>query len=252
VSRDAGHGFWPYWGPYFSFLLIVSLVAGGEEGRLPFALLLQVGVPLGLLLAFASRGAYPELRGYGHGASGAALDLVVGLAGGALWMAPYVLFPAFRALRELEIPLLQAAPEAAFDPGQLGASLTGVALGLRAVGYGFVTPFVEELFLRSWLARYVDVLDRSGDFRDVPIARYTRISFAAVVVCFLITHVPWEWPVALLWILGTQLWFYHRRHLLSMVLVHAGSNLGIFLAVVLASGRIPGPDGEPLDLWFFL
>jgi hypothetical protein len=57
--------------------------------------------------------------------------------------------------------------------------------------------------------------------------------------------VPWEWPVAVLWVVGTQLWFYHRRHLGSLVVVHAASNLGIFVAVLLAArwGR---------ELWYFL
>jgi hypothetical protein len=57
--------------------------------------------------------------------------------------------------------------------------------------------------------------------------------------------VPWEWPVAVLWIVGTQLWFYRRRHLGSVVLVHATSNFAIFVAVLLA-------DGTGLDLWYFL
>jgi len=248
----AGHGFWPYWGPYFSFLLIVSLASGGD-GAAPLGLAFQVGVPAALLLHFARRGAYPELRGLPGGARGIALDVLVGLLGGALWMAPYVFLPPFQALRQLEIPFLQAAAEQGIDPAQLGGgALAGVALALRGLGYGLVTPFVEELFVRSWLARYVDVLDGPGDFRALPIARFTRRSLVAVVVCFVITHLPWEWPVALVWVLGTQLWFYHRRHLLAVVIVHAASNLGILAAVLLASGRLAGPGGQPLDLWFFL
>jgi hypothetical protein len=48
-----------------------------------------------------------------------------------------------------------------------------------------------------------------------------------------------------LWIVGTQLWFYHRRHLGSVVVVHATSNFAIFVAVLLA-------DRAGLDLWYFL
>ena len=47
-----------------------------------------------------------------------------------------------------------------------------------------MTPFVEELFVRGWLARYADVFDRSDDFRDVPIGRYSLRSFATVVIFF--------------------------------------------------------------------
>jgi CAAX prenyl protease-like protein len=250
--RRGGHGFWPYWAPYFSFLLIVSLGSRGE-GASALGLSLQVGVPAALLLHFARRGAYPELRGLPGGARGIALDVLVGLAGAALWMAPYVFLPSFQALRALEIPFLQAASEQGLDPARLGeGALASAALALRGLGYGLVTPFVEELFVRSWLSRYVDVLDGPGDFRAVPIARFTRRSLLAVVACFVITHLPWEWPVTLVWVIGTQLWLYHRGHLLAVVIAHAASNLGILATVLLASGRVEGPGGQPLDLWFFL
>jgi hypothetical protein len=252
VQRRADHGFWPYWGPYFSFLGIVQLAPRGDGASL-LALAFQVGVPLALLLHFARRGAYRELRGLPGGAGGIALDVLVGLAGAALWMAPYVFLPPFQALRALEIPFLQTASEQGLDPARLGAgALAGAALALRGIGFGLVTPFVEELFVRSWLARYVEVVDRSGDFRAVPIARFSRRSLLAVVLCFVITHLPWEWPVALVWVIGTQLWLYHRGHLLAVVIVHAASNLGILAAVLLASGRVAGPGGQLLDLWFFL
>ena len=51
--------------------------------------------------------------------------------------------------------------------------------------------------------------------------------------------------MAVLWVIGTQLWFYRRRHLGSLVAVHAASNLAIFVAVVLAAR-------SGFDLWYFL
>ena len=62
---------------------------------------------------------------------------------------------------------------------------------------------------------------------------------------------PWEWLVAVPWIVGTQLWYYHRKSLPALVTVHTGSNLGIFAFVLLMDGRIPGATG-PMQLWFFL
>ena len=67
------------------------------------------------------------------------------------------------------------------------------------------------------------------------------------MIFFTLSHQPWEWPVAIAWIVGTQLWFYRRRHLLPLVLVHAVSNLSIFLFVLLANGRITDADGSPLE-----
>ncbi len=236
MPRRADHGFWPYLAPYFGFLVVADL-----SSRLPgswdaLGLVLRVAIPLAALLYFfRSERNYPELRHFAGGARGAALDFAVGLAGAALWMAPYLLAEGLRP-----------APDAAFDPAQLGAAAVPLVLGLRTLGYGFVTPVVEELFLRSWLARYVEVFDRRADFRELPLARYSLRSFCAVGICFLITHQPWEWWVALPWFLLSQLWFYRRAQLGSVVLLHAGSNLGILAAVVL---------GDRLGLgawWFFL
>lgn len=230
------HGFWPYLAPYFGFLAIADLSSRLPDRFAGAALVLRVLVPLAALLYFArDRSNYPELRSFSGGAGGAALDFAVGLFGAALWMAPFLVWPALRP-----------PPDAAFDPGLMGPGLVPLVLLLRTLGYGLVTPVVEELFLRSWLPRYVEVFDRRADFRDVPIARFTRRSFAACGLCFVITHQPWEWWVAVPWFLLSQLWFYRRAQLGSVVWLHAGSNLGILAAVVLADRLALG------DWWFFL
>jgi len=245
TARRLGHGFWPYLLPMGAFLGSVEIANRAPETAQPALLALKVALPAGLLLYFAARGHYGELRGYPGGARAVLADVLVGLAGAVVWMAPYVLFEPAHAWAT-------ADPDAAFDPGHLGPDLVWLAVGLRAPGYALVTPFMEELFMRSWLMRYVDVLDRRADFRDVPIARFTWRSFLVVIVFFHFTHVFWEWPVMLLWAVGTQLWFYHRGHLAPIVLVHAVTNGTILAAAALGSGRIPGPDGTPIDLWFFV
>jgi membrane protease YdiL (CAAX protease family) len=107
--------------------------------------------------------------------------------------------------------------------------------------------------MRSWLMRFLDVVaGRERDFRQVPMARFSWPSFLGVLFAFTAGHVVWEWPVAVIWVAGTQLYFYRRRRLLSLVIVHAASNLSIFLFVVAASGRWTDPAGNPMDLWFFL
>lgn len=242
MSRRTGHGWWPYLAPIFSFLALVEVGRRAAPALAPAFAVAKVLVPSAILLYHARRSGYPELRGPAW-SSGRdfALDVLVGAVGAALWIAPYLWIPAARP-----------GGGAGFDPQQLGASLEWLALSLRLLGYAVVTPFAEELFVRGWLARYADVYDGSGDFRDVPIARYSLRSFATVAIFFTISHQPWEWPVAIAWIVLTQLWFYRRRHLLPLVLVHAVSNLSIFLFVLLANGRIADAGGSPLDLWFFL
>jgi CAAX prenyl protease-like protein len=241
VTPRPDHGWWPYLAPLFAFLLLGEVAGRLPEGIAAWFLPLRVALPAALLAYFFSRGAYPELRlPPPGGALGLGLDALVGVAGGALWMAPYV------ALDHAALPaFMRPDLEARFDPQRLGAGLVPLALSLRLLGYAIVTPFAEELFVRGWLARWLEVFDSHRDFRDVPIAHRSWRSFAGVVFFFTAGHVVWEWPVAVLWVIGAQLWFYHRRHLGSLVVVHAASNLAIFLAVVLA-------ERKGRDLWYFL
>jgi hypothetical protein len=239
-GRSEGHGWGAYWLPYLVFMLVISVGEKLPDGLRAFALPLQLAVPLGFLLFYYRRGHYPELRGYPFGLKGFALDFGVGIAGAALWMAPYLWIDSMRP------------DEPGFDPALWGASLVPLALFVRAVGYGIVTPFMEELFVRSWLIRYIDVCDKRDDFRDIPIGRFRWRSFIVVTIWFVVSHVVWEWPVAMAWVILTTLWFYHRKNLMSLVIAHAGSNLGILAFVILQSGRWLDADGNPISLWFFV
>ena len=101
-------------------------------------------------------------------------------------MAPYVLVEAWRP-----------EADATFDPELLGPGLTWLALSVRGIGYAGVTPFVEELFARSWLHRYVESMKKRTDFRDLAVGTPSRAGFLAVVIYWLISHVSWEAPVEL-------------------------------------------------------
>lgn len=239
MKRD-GYGWSPYWFPMLAFLLLVEISGRAGEGAQAPLLLLKVVVPAGLVLWYARRGRYPELGGYPPGAAGIAGDVAVGLLGAALWVAPFLWFDSLRP------------DEPGFDPHLLGESAVPAVLALRFIGYACVTPFVEELFVRSWLIRYIDVFDVRKDFRDVPIARFSWRSFLVVTGYFVFTHVDWEWGVMLGWTLLTLAWFYHRRHLAPLVLVHAVTNGAIFVFVVLFDGKLTDAAGEPIRLWFFV
>jgi CAAX prenyl protease-like protein len=227
MTERHGHGWWPYLAPYGLFLMLVEL-----GNRLPgpsLALIaLKILVPAGLLLYFARQGAYPELSGYRLRA-GTLADVAVGLGIAALWVGPYLVFPA----------LGRGEP---FDPDVLGADRASLVLAARLVGFAAVTPFVEELFVRSFLHRYLEVWRSGADFRDQPIARYTPIAFIGTVVWFTLTHAPWEWWVALPTGVVFNLWLYRRGQLGAVVVAHATANAAIWLLVVL---------GE-FDLWPFL
>jgi CAAX prenyl protease-like protein len=240
MPQRRGHGFWAYLVPLFSFLLILQFKGHFPDTWAGGFLAFQVVLPAGLFVHFARRGDYPELRGFRTDAN-LLLDVGVGLAGAAIWVAPFVLVDAWRP----EDP-------GAFDPQLLGPSLVGLTFALRVVGYGIVTPFIEELFMRSWLLRYAEVFDKRRDFRDVPIAHFSRRSLSIVLAFFVLSHVTWEWPVMFVWALGTMLWFYHRKHIVPLIVVHAVTNLAIFGFVVLFDGRLLDGAGEPISLWFFI
>jgi CAAX prenyl protease-like protein len=247
MTDRRGHGWWPYLLPYVSFLVLVEIGRRVPADLGLAMLVLKPAVPAALLLYFRRRGEYPELGGRAGPpprpaarAAGVALDVALGVALAVLWMAPYVALPALR-------------PEGqGFDPNLAGEALAPLALGLRLAGYALVTPFFEELFIRSFVMRYAEVYPGPGDFRDVPLARFTWRSFLATVVIFTVGHVPWEWWVAVPWVALTNLWFYWRRSLGAVVLVHGVTNAAILGIALLASGRLHDLNGHALSLWFFV
>ena len=222
----------PHVAPYVLFLVLVEL---GRWLPLPPAvgLGLKVAIPAAALLAFALRGSYPELRVGSGGVAGWSADVAVGLGVAALWMAPYV-------------SGLLPHPSEGFDAGIFGPDGRSGAWALRGLGFVVVTPFVEELFVRSSLIRFAELislrggrleLDTETDFRSLPMARYSLASFWITVAWFTFSHVSWEMPVAFATGVLYNLWLYRRGHLAAVVRAHAVTNATL-LACVLADGRL--------------
>jgi CAAX prenyl protease-like protein len=215
-----------YVAPYGAFLGMVEL---GKHFPAAACVLfpLRVVVPAALLAWFWCRGAYPELRGHRLGTATLA-DALVGLAIAALWVVPYLVWTT----------LPRGEP---FNPALLGEAHRGAALGLRLAGFALVTPFVEELFVRSFLLRFAETFAR-GDFRREPIGRFAWRGFVTTVLWFTFSHAPWEWWVAFPSGIALNAWLYRRRQLMACVIAHAVANGAIWALVV----------GGPLPLWGFL
>jgi CAAX prenyl protease-like protein len=238
ARRDTGWG--PYWLPMLAFMLSVEIGSRAPDSAAGVFLVLRVLLPGGLVLWYASRGRYPELSGFRADAS-LIHDVGVGLLGAVLWVAPFLVWDELRP------------EEQGFDAAlPFGAQGVALALALRAIGYAAVTPFVEELFVRSWMLRFAEVWNTGRDFRAVPIAHFTPQSFFIVSFYFVFTHVSWEWGVMLVWTLLTMAWFYRRRHIVPLIVVHAVTNGAIFLFVWLCDGRFRDAQGAPIPLWFLL
>lgn len=243
MSRTTqGHGWWPYFLPYVSFMLLAELGGRLPESAAPVLLLAKTGVPAAALAWFYFvRGAYPELRQY-RADAWALADIGVGLALAVAWVAPFVFFAG---LRPTEV--------SGFDPWMLGDDFTVETLALRMLGYGFVTPLFEELFVRSWAMRYAEVAGERGDFRQVPIGHYSAVGFGTAFVLLMITHVPFEWVVMAPWAIVSTLWLYYRKDLMAVVVLHGATNVSILIFVAFASGRLRDPaTGFPLDLWYLV
>lgn len=238
-----GHGWWPYVVPYVAFLLMSELGSRLPDAADPWMLGIKPLITLALILNFRRQGAYPEWRGQGAriGLTGGVQDVLVGLALTVVWVVPYLLIPALRP-----------EPGGEFDPAMAGASSVGLILALRFFGYALVTPLFEELFIRSFVMRIAEVWETDRDFRDLPIARYSRKSLIATTLVFTLGHVPWEWWVCVPWIVLSSLWFYHRKSLSSIMLVHGVTN-GSLLALAIWGGDLfHGPDGSGFSFWFFV
>ena len=236
-KRLDGHGWWPYLGPYAGFMIAGQISTWLPESWALGLLVAKPAVPGLLILHFARQGRYPELRAMRLEPGWLTLDILLGIALAVLWMAPYLWFDG--------LPRPDAVD--GFNPQMAGASAVGLVFGLRFMGYAMVTPLFEELFIRSFVMRVADVYNRTVDFRNIPIARYTRRSFIATVVIFTAGHMPWEWWVAIPWVITTNLWFYLRKDMGSVIAVHASTNAAILVYVFVATGGVPGSP-----LWVFV
>jgi hypothetical protein len=58
--------------------------------------------------------------------------------------------------------------------------------------------------------------------------------------------------VAVPWVALTNLWFYYRRSLWALIVVHAVTNASLLLFAIFGEGLFTTSEGEPLSLWFFV
>jgi CAAX prenyl protease-like protein len=111
-----------------------------------------------------------------------------------------------------------------FDPGHFGPGLPyALNLTLRLARSIVVVPFVEELFWRGFLLRFVV----DPDFTKVPVGAYTRWSFWIVTLGFVLEHGTVDWPAAALTGMLYNLVAFRTGSLGSCIIAHAVTNAAL-------------------------
>jgi CAAX prenyl protease-like protein len=251
TPSSSDHGWWPYLLPYLGFMLSGEIGGRLPESWAPAMLVVGPAVPAALIYYFYRQGRYPELRDFGPHAGRLWQDVLVGLALTVVWMAPLLLGVDVFLGEHVWGAFGPPEPGSGFDRQQWGEGMEPLVLAIRFAGFACVTPLFEELFIRSFVMRYAEVFDSGEDFRRVPIAHYTRKSFWVATVVFTAAHLPWEWIVAVPWVVLSSWWFYRRGHLGAVIAVHAVTNAAILLFVLAMGGELT-LGGRTIDLWIFV
>lgn len=102
------------------------------------------------------------------------------------------------------------------------------SLGMRFLRLVVVVPFMEEIFWRGFLLRYLV----KEDFDKVPVGTFKWSAFVIVTLGFCFEHSRADWAVALVAGVCYNLVAFRTRSLASCVLAHAVTNLGLGLYVM--------------------
>ncbi|MFN2540788.1 MAG: CAAX prenyl protease-related protein [Chthoniobacterales bacterium] len=96
-----------------------------------------------------------------------------------------------------------------------------IELILRFARLVVVVPFVEEIFWRGFLLRYL--IDEN--FERIGIGAFSWFSFVVVTIGFALSHSPADWPVAVVAGGLYNIVAYRTKSLASCILAHAFTNL---------------------------
>lgn len=150
---------------------------------------------------------------------------IIGVAVFLIWIAPDVFFN-YRHSILFENALTGKAVSSV--PPALQHNLAFITL--RTISCTLVVPFLEELFWRGWLMRWI--VDK--EFLRVPLGLYAPSAFWTVAVLFASEHGPY-WEVGLIAGVIYNWWMVRTRNLGDCILAHAVTN-GCLSVYVLATG----------------
>ena len=159
----------------------------------------------GVLLAWFRR--EYDFNGLRH----AGFAMLIGIIAFIFWISPQAFFG---------FPLRTAG----FNPLLLfeqRSSLYWLELILRFARLVIIVPFVEEIFWRGFLLRFLI----SENFERVPVGTFSWFSFSIVTLGFALAHSPADWPAAVVTGVLYNGVAYRTKSLSSCILMHAVTNL---------------------------
>ena len=120
--------------------------------------------------------------------------------------------------------------EVGFNPDTFAGSPVSYwsTLLLRFVRLAVIVPFVEEIFWRGFLLRYL-IAER---FESVPFGAFSWLSFSVVTLAFCFSHSMPDWPAALIAGALYNAVAYRTKSLSSCILAHSLTNLSLGLWIV--------------------
>jgi hypothetical protein len=142
--------------------------------------------------------------------SRAPFGILLGIAVFLLWIAPQA-FLGFPARTE------------GFNPEQFAAqpAVYWTTVALRFLRLALVVPFVEEIFWRGFLLRFL--IDE--DFERVSFGTFGWVSFVVVAIVFALSHNRADWAAAVITGMLYNVVAYRTKSLATCVLTHAVTNL---------------------------
>ena len=183
---------------------------------------LQTFVCAALLWKLRKRIGFRPLAGFGFAT-------FIGILALGIWILPQEIFGP-RAIFGKQAILVLPARTDGFDPYVFGASgwPFWTTLTLRLLRMAVVVPFVEELFWRGFLLRFLV----RENFAEVPFGTFTWRSFLISSFAFCLEHQPSDWPAAVLTGALFNIVAYRTRSLAACVLTHAVTNLALAVYIL--------------------
>ena len=141
--------------------------------------------------------------------------ILLGIAVFAIWVAPDILFPAYRHSFLFENSLFGHINTKVPD-----AVLTSpIVLWSRIIRAVVIVPILEELFWRAWLMRWII----SPRFQDVKLGTYGPTAFWVTAALFASEHGSY-WDVGLIAGVAYNWWMIRTKSLGDCILAHAVTN----------------------------